>query len=48
MKDEVILLLDSYFNLVEWYGPTLYSWYEHRYQEMEDYKHIKDLLDAPK
>ena len=26
MKDDVILLLDTYFVVCEWYGPTVLSW----------------------
>jgi hypothetical protein len=26
MHDEVILLLDSYFNVIEWYGANCQNW----------------------
>jgi protein transport protein SEC23 len=28
MQDDVILLLDSYFNVIEWYGPTSHEWFK--------------------
>ncbi len=41
MQDDVILLLDSYFNVIEWYGPNVNQWYTDKYHEMEEYAHIK-------
>ena len=48
MKDEVILLLDTYFVVIEWYGATVQSWEESRYHEQEDYAHIAQLFNEPK
>lgn len=48
MKEDTILLLDSYFNVIEWYGDNIQSWYEQGYHEMPEYDYIKNLLDAPK
>jgi protein transport protein SEC23 len=31
MKDDVILLLDTYFVVLEWYGETVKSWHENKY-----------------
>lgn len=31
MQDEVILLLDSYFNVIEWYGANCQNWEEENY-----------------
>lgn len=33
MQAEVILLLDSYFNVIEWYGDDVQSWWEEKYHE---------------
>lgn len=48
MKDDVILLLDTYFVVIEWYGATVHSWEENRYHEMEEYEHIANLFNEPK
>lgn len=48
MAEEVVLLLDSYFNVIEWYGPNIHSWHEQGLHELPEYDHIKQLLDAPK
>jgi len=37
MKDDVILLLDTYFVVAEWYGATCKSWEEANYHQMEEY-----------
>lgn len=33
MQDDVILLLDTYFVVLEWYGATTKSWHEAGYHE---------------
>lgn len=48
MQDDVILLLDSYFNIIEWYGENVQDWYEAKYHEAEGYEHIRDFLESPK
>lgn len=40
MQPSVILLLDSYFNVIEWYGESIQSWWEEKYHEMEGFEHI--------
>lgn len=47
MQEEVILLLDSYFNVIEWYGAHCQNWLEEKYHESPDYQHIADLFDSP-
>jgi protein transport protein SEC23 len=34
MRDDVILLLDSYFNVIEWYGETVFQWLKEKYHEV--------------
>ena len=40
MKDDVILLLDTYFVVLEWYGANAKSWEDNKYHETEGYEHI--------
>jgi protein transport protein SEC23 len=47
MQDEVILLLDSYFVVLLWYGQSIRNWEQNGYHEMEGYEHIRDLMNAP-
>lgn len=37
MQSNVILLLDSYFNVIEWYGESIQSWWEEKYHETEGF-----------
>lgn len=48
MKDDVILLLDTYFVVVEWYGENAKNWEDNKYHEMEGYEHIAELFNSPK
>lgn len=41
MQDNVILLLDSYFNVIEWYGASVQKWWEDKYHEMDGYEYIR-------
>lgn len=47
LKQNVILLLDSFFHVVIWRGETIQAWYEAGYQEKEEYANFKQLLVAP-
>ena len=47
LKPDVALLLDSYFNVVVWYGENVQKWKEEGYHELPEYAHIKELLDTP-
>jgi hypothetical protein len=40
MQDEVILLLDTYFVVIEWYGEAVKAWHDSKYHETEGYEHI--------
>lgn len=33
LKEDVILLLDSYFNVLVWYGESAYDWKEQNLQD---------------
>lgn len=48
MQDDVILLLDTYFVVLEWYGESIKGWYENKYHEQEGYEHIAELFNSPK
>jgi hypothetical protein len=48
MTDDVILLLDSYFNVIEWYGENAENWFQEKYHEIEEYQHIADFLTHPR
>ena len=47
MKDDVILLLDTYFNVLVWYGPHIKDWKDQNLVEDPEYEYLKDLFDAP-
>lgn len=46
MKNEVILLLDSFFNIVQWRGKTIESWVDNNYHNNPEYSYIKNLLST--
>ena len=48
MVPNVILLLDSYFNVIEWYGEDVQYWWDEKYHENEEYEHIAELFKSPK
>jgi protein transport protein SEC23 len=48
MQEDVILLLDTYFVVLEWYGESIKGWHENKYHEQEGYEHIAELLNSPK
>lgn len=47
MKNNVILLLDSYFHVVIWRGEMIGKWIKLKYHEHEDYEHFRVLLKMP-
>ncbi|TPX32373.1 hypothetical protein SmJEL517_g04553 [Synchytrium microbalum] len=47
IKPDVILLLDTFFQILIWHGETIVAWRKARYQELPDYANFKDLLEAP-
>jgi len=42
-----VLLLDTFFTIVIWYGKNACSWRDTAIYEEEQYAHIKELLDEP-
>ena len=47
LKPDVVLLVDTYFNVVIWQGAQIYNWVKQGYHEMEEYAHLKNLLEQP-
>lgn len=47
LKPDVILLLDTYFQVVVWHGDKIHQWRELGYQEQDNYAHFKYLLEQP-
>lgn len=47
MKDDVILLMDSYFHIVIWRGSTIIDWIQQGYHEQEEYANLKNIMTAP-
>nr|PVC52144.1 protein transport protein [Theileria orientalis] len=47
LKKNVILMLDTFFQLVIWYGDTITHWREQGYQDNPEYAHFKALLQMP-
>lgn len=48
IKPDVILLLDTFFQVVVMHGETIAAWREAGYHEQEQYANLKSLLAAPK
>lgn len=47
MKNDVVLLLDTFFYVVVWHGIEVVKWREEGYQNREGYENIKLMLDEP-
>jgi len=47
MKNNVILLLDTYFDVVVWQGDMIKKWEKAGYQDQSEYESFKFLLQAP-
>ncbi|GBE60879.1 hypothetical protein BOVATA_023720 [Babesia ovata] len=47
LKQNVILMLDSFFYVIIWYGDMIHQWREQGFQDKPDYAHFKELLQAP-
>ena len=45
-KPDVILLLDTFFNVVVWHGETIAQWRDKRYQDDPKHTSFKNLLKA--
>ena len=47
LKNNVILLLDTFFYIVIWKGETIVKWEDAKYQEDPSYENFKVLLEQP-
>lgn len=47
MKDDVILLMDSYFHIVVWHGGNIAGWVREGYHNQEGYENLKAILESP-
>ena len=47
MKNDVILLLDTFFYILIWHGDTIIMWKEQEYHLKEGYESFKQMLEAP-
>ena len=47
VKPDVILLLDTFFQVVVFHGETIAQWRDAGYQEKPEYSNFKTLLEAP-
>ena len=47
MKNDCVLLLDTFFYVVVWHGIDVVGWREAGYQDQEEFQNIKTMLDLP-
>ena len=47
LKNDCVLLLDTFFHVVVWHGIDVMKWREEGYQDQEGYENIKQMLDDP-
>jgi protein transport protein SEC23 len=47
IQPNVILLLDTFFQVLVWHGETVAAWRKAKYHENPTYAAFKDLLEAP-
>lgn len=47
MKNDCVLLLDSFFNVVIWHGDEVAKWRDANYHEDPEYVNIKQMLENP-
>ncbi len=43
----MVLLLDSFFNVLIWYGESVQSWREQKLEEDPQYEYLAELFRAP-
>lgn len=48
LKNNVILLLDTFFNVLIWHGDMISKWIKLGYHEKEEYEHFRVLLQMPR
>lgn len=47
IQPERVLLLDTYFDILIYFGKTIVAWKKERYHEQEEYKSFRSLLERP-
>ncbi len=47
LKDDVILVLDTFFQLIVWKGYTIREYLEHGFHHMEEYDNLRQMLKEP-
>lgn len=47
LKKDVILLADTFFNIIIWNGPVIKGWVDDGYHLQAEYSHVADLLKMP-
>lgn len=47
IKNDVILLLDTFFHILIFHGETIAQWRKAGYHEQEAYENLKELLEKP-
>lgn len=47
MKNNVILLIDTFFYVCIWKGDTIHKWEQAGYHNEAGYENFKGLLEAP-
>lgn len=47
IKNDVILLLDTFFHILIFHGELVAQWRKAGYQEQEGYENFKELLELP-
>ncbi len=47
LKNNVILLLDTFFYIAVWKGETIAKWEDAKYHEDPNYENVKILLEQP-
>ena len=47
LKNNCVLLLDTFFHVVVWHGIDVMKWREEGYQDQEGYENIKQMLEEP-
>lgn len=47
LRADVILMLDSFFHVVVWYGDTIHAWREQGFDQNPEYSNFAELLETP-
>jgi protein transport protein SEC23 len=48
LKEDCVLLLDSFFTVIVWHGKSIVQWKNAGFHELEEYQNLRDLLEAPR